>query len=48
MQAYCAKASVDVESVAFIFDGVRLRADQTPEDVDMEDVRAHPPCRHMA
>jgi len=38
MQAYCAKASVDPESVAFVFDGNRLRAEQTPEEVDMEDV----------
>lgn len=38
MNAYCAKASVDVDQVAFIFDGNRLRPEQTPEDVDMEEV----------
>ena len=42
MQAYCAKASVDPESVAFVFDGNRLRAEQTPEEVDMEDVSCQP------
>ena len=43
MQAYCAKASVDPESVAFVFDGNRLRAEQTPEEVDMEDVSVSTP-----
>ena len=38
MQAYCQKASVALDSVAFVFDGNRLRAEQTPDDVDMEDV----------
>jgi hypothetical protein len=41
MQAYCQKASVALESVAFVFDGNRLRAEQTPDDVDMEDVSTH-------
>ena len=39
MNAYCIKTSVDVEQVAFIFDGNRLRPEQTPEEVDMEEVR---------
>ena len=38
MNAYCSKAAVDVEQVAFIFDGKRLRPEQTPEDVEMEEV----------
>lgn len=47
MNAYCAKASVDVDQVAFIFDGNRLRPEQTPEDVDMEEVRPYPHgCQH--
>lgn len=37
MAAYCNKSSIDQESVAFMFDGVRLRGEQTPGDVDMED-----------
>jgi Ubiquitin-2 like Rad60 SUMO-like len=37
MAAYCNKSSIDVESVAFIFDGQRIRGDQTPGDLDMED-----------
>lgn len=37
MAAYCSKASIDVESVAFIFDGNRIQGDQTPGDLDMED-----------
>mmetsp|Transcript_19195 Transcript_19195/g.57929 ORF Transcript_19195/g.57929 Transcript_19195/m.57929 type:complete len:105 (+) Transcript_19195:301-615(+) len=37
MNAYCAKSSIDVETVNFMFDGVRLRGEQTPASVDMED-----------
>lgn len=44
MNAYCSKAAVDVEQVAFIFDGHRLRPEQTPEDVDMEEVPHSPPA----
>lgn len=43
MNAYCSKAAVDVEQVAFIFEGHRLRPEQTPEDVDMEEVTPQPP-----
>ena len=37
MSAYCNKSSIDPESVAFMFEGNRLRGEQTPQDVDMED-----------
>ena len=37
MNAYCTKSSIDVETVNFMFDGVRLRGEQTPTDVSMED-----------
>lgn len=37
MTAYCQKSSIDPESVVFSFDGQRLRGEQTPADVEMED-----------
>lgn len=37
MSAYCDRQSVDVESIAFLFDGRRLRGDQTPDELEMED-----------
>jgi len=37
MAAYCKKVGADVEHVRFLFDGTRLRPDQTPADLDMED-----------
>lgn len=37
MNAYCTKSSIDVETVNFMFDGERLRGEQTPTDVSMED-----------
>lgn len=33
MNAYCDRQSVDPSSIAFLFDGRRLRADQTPAEV---------------
>lgn len=33
MAAYCKKVGADMESVRFLFDGVRLKPDQTPADV---------------
>ncbi|CAI0436331.1 unnamed protein product [Linum tenue] len=29
--------SVDLNSIAFLFDGRRLRAEQTPDELEMED-----------
>ncbi|KAK9733924.1 hypothetical protein RND81_04G101400 [Saponaria officinalis] len=37
MNAYCDRQSVDPNSIAFLFDGRRLRADQTPDELEMED-----------
>lgn len=37
MNAYCDRQSVDPSSIAFLFDGRRLRAEQTPAELDMED-----------
>ena len=37
MTAYCKKVGADMDSVRFLFDGQRLRAEQTPADLDMED-----------
>nr|GEV54024.1 small ubiquitin-related modifier 1-like [Tanacetum cinerariifolium] len=37
MNAYCDRQSVEMNSIAFLFDGRRLRADQTPDELEMED-----------
>ena len=37
MNAYCDRQSVDFNSIAFLFDGRRLRGEQTPDDLEMED-----------
>ncbi|KAL1347696.1 hypothetical protein AAHE18_07G024900 [Arachis hypogaea] len=37
MNAYCDRQSVDFNSIAFLFDGRRLRSDQTPDELEMED-----------
>ncbi|KAL2496041.1 small ubiquitin-related modifier 1-like [Forsythia ovata] len=37
MNAYCERQSVDFNSIAFLFDGRRLRAEQTPDELEMED-----------
>ncbi|KAK4804227.1 hypothetical protein SAY86_004044 [Trapa natans] len=33
MNAYCDRQSVDQSSIAFLFDGRRLRGEQTPDEV---------------
>ncbi|CAM0884349.1 unnamed protein product [Alopecurus aequalis] len=33
MNAYCDRQSVDMKAIAFLFDGRRLRAEQTPDEV---------------
>lgn len=33
MNAYCDRQSVELNSIAFLFDGRRLRAEQTPDEV---------------
>ncbi|XP_056852526.1 small ubiquitin-related modifier 1-like [Raphanus sativus] len=37
MNAYCDRQSVDMNAIAFLFDGRRLHAEQTPDELDMED-----------
>ncbi|KAF4367502.1 hypothetical protein F8388_009119 [Cannabis sativa] len=37
MTAYCDRQSVELNSIAFLFDGRRLRVDQTPDELEMED-----------
>lgn len=41
MNAYCDRQSVDFNSIAFLFDGRRLRGEQTPDEVSLSD-----PCLH--
>ncbi|KAK9269643.1 hypothetical protein L1049_001420 [Liquidambar formosana] len=33
MTAYCDRQSVELNSIAFLFDGRRLRAEQTPDEL---------------
>ncbi|KAM3320835.1 hypothetical protein P3S67_008037 [Capsicum chacoense] len=37
MNAYCDRKSMNFNAIAFLFDGRRLRAEQTPDELDMED-----------
>ncbi|KAI5002912.1 hypothetical protein ZWY2020_027562 [Hordeum vulgare] len=37
MNAYCDRQSVDMSAIAFLFDGRRLRTEQTPDELEMED-----------
>ncbi|CAN1161132.1 Small ubiquitin-related modifier 2 [Linum perenne] len=37
MEAYSKRQSVELRSIAFLYDGRRLRANQTPDEVGMED-----------
>lgn len=37
MSAYCDRQSTDMNSIVFLFDGCRLRAEQTPDELAMED-----------
>eukprot|EP00271_Cylindrocystis_brebissonii_P020203 TRINITY_DN65_c0_g2_i2.p1 TRINITY_DN65_c0_g2~~TRINITY_DN65_c0_g2_i2.p1 ORF type:complete len:107 (-),score=20.59 TRINITY_DN65_c0_g2_i2:825-1145(-) len=37
MSAYCDRQSVDMNAIAFLFDGRRLRPEQTPAECEMED-----------
>lgn len=37
MNAYCDRQSVDLNSIAFLFDGRRLRGEQTPDELEMEE-----------
>ncbi|XP_076917363.1 small ubiquitin-related modifier 1-like [Bidens hawaiensis] len=37
MNAYCDRQSVELNSIAFLFDGRRLRGEQTPDELEMEE-----------
>jgi small ubiquitin-related modifier len=37
MEAYCERQSLQLDQMRFLFDGNRVRDDQTPEDLEMED-----------
>jgi small ubiquitin-related modifier len=37
MEAYCARQSLQMEQIRFLFDGNRLRDSQTPDELEMED-----------
>jgi len=37
MNAFCNRQGVSMQSVRFLFDGQRLREQQTPAELDMED-----------
>lgn len=36
-EAYCQRKALQPNMVRFLIDGERIRADQTPEDLDMDD-----------
>ena len=36
MSAYCKKIGADVETVRFLFDGKRIKGNETPADLEME------------
>ncbi|GMP99719.1 hypothetical protein CsSME_00047081 [Camellia sinensis var. sinensis] len=37
MTAYCDRQSLDPKSIVFLFDGRRIHAEQTPDQLGMED-----------
>ena len=37
MSAYSGRQSVELNSIAFLFDGCRLRGEQTPDELEMKD-----------
>ncbi|KAF3669610.1 Small ubiquitin-related modifier 1 [Capsicum annuum] len=37
MKAYCDRLSVNFNAIAFLFDDRRLKAEQTPDELEMED-----------
>ncbi|KAJ8557696.1 hypothetical protein K7X08_004462 [Anisodus acutangulus] len=37
MTAYCDRQSMDMNSIAFLFDGRRLREEQIPDELEMEE-----------
>lgn len=44
MEAFAKRQGKEMDSLRFLYDGLRIQADQTPEDLDMEDndlIEAH-------
>lgn len=44
MEAFAKRQGKEMDSLRFLYDGIRLQADQTPDDLDMEDndiIEAH-------
>lgn len=44
MDAFAKRQGRDMDSLRFLYDGVRIQPDQTPDDLDMEDndiIEAH-------
>lgn len=44
MEAFAKRQGKEMDSLRFLYDGVRLQPDQTPDDLDMEDndiIEAH-------
>ena len=37
MTAYCDRQSVELNSIAFLFDGCQLRGEQPPDELEMKD-----------
>ena len=37
MEAYCVRQSLQMDQIRFLFDGNRLRENQTPDELEMED-----------
>jgi hypothetical protein len=37
MEAFAKRQGKEMDSLRFLYDGIRIQADQTPEDLDMED-----------
>ncbi|KAI7731019.1 hypothetical protein M8C21_017413 [Ambrosia artemisiifolia] len=37
MNAYCDRMSVELNSIVFLFDGRRIRGDQTPDELEIEE-----------
>lgn len=46
MNAYCDRQSIDFNSIAFLFDGRRLRGEQTPDEVCFFDLYSYFPSRY--
>ena len=43
MHAFCNRQGVSMNSVRFLFDGIRIDETQTPQQLDMEDGESAPP-----